>query len=53
MAKDKDLPIVSCDGEDNDASRNRATGHPLVYLNLGKEGKTECPYCGKVFMTEN
>ncbi|MBY0500520.1 MAG: zinc-finger domain-containing protein [Alphaproteobacteria bacterium] len=25
-------------------------GHPVVYLNLGKEGKVICPYCSKCFV---
>ena len=33
---------VGCDGG--------SLGHPLVYLNLGKEGETECPYCGRRFV---
>lgn len=24
-------------------------GHPLVYLNLGKDGTVNCPYCGRHF----
>ena len=33
---------VGCDGG--------TLGHPLVYLNLGKEGHAECPYCGRRFV---
>jgi uncharacterized Zn-finger protein len=25
-------------------------GHPLVYLELGAEGKAVCGYCGRVFV---
>jgi uncharacterized Zn-finger protein len=25
-------------------------GHPRVYLNLGPEGKVECPYCSRLFV---
>lgn len=33
---------VGCDGG--------TLGHPLVYLHLGKDGETECPYCGRRFV---
>jgi len=45
MAEDTNSKIVSCDGNSNNAN-----GHPLIYINLGKEGKVECPYCGQVFV---
>ena len=35
---------VACDGGGD------PSGHPRVYLNLGKEGRVECPYCGKTFV---
>jgi uncharacterized Zn-finger protein len=25
-------------------------GHPRVFLNLGHEGKVECPYCSRLFV---
>jgi uncharacterized Zn-finger protein len=25
-------------------------GHPRVYLNLGHDGKVECPYCSRLFV---
>ncbi len=25
-------------------------GHPRVYLNLGPEGRIECPYCSRLFV---
>ncbi len=25
-------------------------GHPRVYLNLAPAGKTECPYCSRLFV---
>jgi uncharacterized Zn-finger protein len=25
-------------------------GHPRVFLNLGREGKVECPYCSRLFV---
>ena len=34
---------VSCDG-------GKDFGHPLVYLNLVKDGKVVCPYCSKVYV---
>ena len=38
--KDK---IISCDGGED-------YGHPLVYLNLTKDGKQVCPYCSKIYI---
>lgn len=38
--------VVKCDGGDG------PLGHPLIYLNLGKEGKVICPYCNKFFVKE-
>ncbi len=35
---------VACDGGSD------PSGHPRVFLNLGKDGTTECPYCGKKFV---
>ncbi len=32
---------VACDGGDE------PHGHPRVYLNLGNEGRVDCPYCGR------
>lgn len=38
---------VACDGvKDN---KNPAEGHPLVYLNMGKNDHVVCPYCGRNF----
>jgi len=25
-------------------------GHPRVFLNLGHDGKAECPYCSRLFV---
>jgi uncharacterized Zn-finger protein len=25
-------------------------GHPRVFLNLGNDGKVECPYCSRLFV---
>lgn len=35
---------VSCNGGGG------ALGHPLVWLNLGEDGKVTCPYCSKQFV---
>ena len=35
---------VACDGGPG------ALGHPKVYLNLAKDGRIDCPYCGKHFV---
>jgi uncharacterized Zn-finger protein len=39
-----DTPTVSCQGIGG------ALGHPLVYLNLGPAGVTDCPYCDRRFV---
>ena len=38
---------VSCDGVRDDASG--ASGHPLIYLDMGKNDFIICPYCSKYF----
>ena len=35
---------VACDGGEG------ALGHPRVFLNMGAEGKVDCPYCDKLFI---
>jgi uncharacterized Zn-finger protein len=35
---------VDCDGGGG------ALGHPKVYLNLGEDGETACPYCGRRYV---
>jgi len=35
---------VGCDGGGG------ALGHPKVYLNLGKDGHIDCPYCGRRYV---
>ena len=35
---------IACDGSEG------ALGHPRVFLNVGDEGKVECPYCDKLFI---
>ncbi len=34
---------VACDG-------GGALGHPRVYLNLGADGRVECPYCDRLYV---
>jgi uncharacterized Zn-finger protein len=36
--------IERCDGGGG------VLGHPVVYLNLGKEGRVVCPYCSRLFL---
>jgi uncharacterized Zn-finger protein len=36
-----ETPKVACDGSGG------ALGHPRVWLNLGKEGFVDCPYCDR------
>ncbi|GAB4139405.1 MAG: hypothetical protein Tsb0016_06040 [Sphingomonadales bacterium] len=35
---------VACDGDEG------PLGHPRVYLNMGKDGRVECPYCDRLFI---
>lgn len=35
---------ISCDGGGG------ALGHPKVWLNLGKNGTVDCPYCDRRFV---
>lgn len=35
---------VACDGGQG------ALGHPMVYLDMTKEGKVVCPYCDRLFI---
>lgn len=39
-----DTTVVACNGGGG------ALGHPRVYLNLGPQGKIECPYCSRLFV---
>ena len=41
-----ETPTVRCEGDGKEPN----IGHPLVYLNLGREGKVKCPYCGRAFI---
>ncbi|MCH2548695.1 MAG: zinc-finger domain-containing protein [Alphaproteobacteria bacterium] len=33
-----------CDGG------NKVLGHPRVFLNIGRENKVDCPYCGRRYI---
>ena len=48
MATDERIEVEStvfaCDGGGG------AFGHPRVYLRLGKDRTSKCPYCGRHFM---
>lgn len=39
-----DSPKIACDGGKD------ASGHPRVFLTVGKDGRVDCPYCGKRFI---
>ena len=41
---------VSCDGGKN--LLGYASGHPTIYLNMGKKNSVSCPYCSKSFSIE-
>ncbi len=41
---------VSCQGERSDTGS--VSGHPLVYLDMGKKDFIVCPYCSKYFTTK-
>jgi uncharacterized Zn-finger protein len=41
-----DTPKIACDGGKG------ASGHPRVFLTVGKDGKVDCPYCGKRFILQ-
>jgi uncharacterized Zn-finger protein len=36
--------VAACNGDGG------ALGHPRVFLNLGRDGKVECPYCSRLFV---
>lgn len=44
-----DTRVVKCDGN---GSNTDGLGHPSIYLNVGKDGKVECPYCSRIFLFE-
>ena len=33
---------IACDGGSD--------GHPRVWLNLGEDGKIDCPYCSRIYI---
>lgn len=39
-----DNKTVACDGDAG------ASGHPRVFLNMGKAGHVDCPYCGRHYL---
>ena len=39
-----DDTVAACNGGGG------ALGHPRVFLNLAPTGRTECPYCSRVFV---
>ncbi|MGE0153082.1 MAG: zinc-finger domain-containing protein [Reyranellaceae bacterium] len=39
-----DTPKVACDGNGG------ALGHPRVWLNLGRDGIVDCPYCDRRYV---
>ena len=36
--------VAACNGGEG------PLGHPRVFLNLGHDGKVECPYCSRLFV---
>ena len=41
-----DTDRVACNGGGG------SLGHPKVYLNLGGEGRVECPYCSRLYVLD-
>lgn len=41
-----DSATIACDGG------GEPLGHPKVYLNLGPDGRIDCPYCGRRFVLD-
>ncbi|MBL4837768.1 MAG: zinc-finger domain-containing protein [Kordiimonadaceae bacterium] len=41
-----DTRKVACNGDDD------VLGHPRVYLTIGENGETICPYCDKHFILQ-
>ena len=39
-----DGTVAACNGGEE------PLGHPRVFLNLGHDGKVECPYCSRLFV---
>jgi uncharacterized Zn-finger protein len=38
---------VSCDGDSK--GKEKASGHPKIFLDLPNGGSVACPYCGQQF----
>jgi len=45
-----ETPVASCNGQGLGASQADCSGHPLVYLAMGEEGRATCPYCSRQFV---
>lgn len=41
-----DSDTVACNGDAG------ASGHPRVFLQLGKSGQVDCPYCGRRYLLD-
>ena len=39
-----DTTVIACDGDEG------PLGHPRVYLNMGADGRVDCPYCDRLFI---
>lgn len=51
---DKSLEVVQVDSKKVSCEGGKGgLGHPLVYLNMGKENFVICPYCSKHFVISN
>ncbi len=48
-ATDNEIIYVARKGVDCDGGGG-VLGHPKVYLNLGEDGETACPYCGRRYV---
>ncbi len=47
----RDIETITVAGKDVDCDGGGGVlGHPKVYLNLGEDGETACPYCGRRFV---
>lgn len=42
-----DTETVACNGDAG------ASGHPRVFLHVGKTGHVDCPYCGRRYMLDD
>ncbi len=41
-----DTKTVACNGDAG------ASGHPRVFLHMGKTGHVDCPYCGRCYLLD-